>query len=28
VKLAGSKYASVYLDECSDYAWDDFPLGV
>ncbi len=26
VRLAGSKYASVYLDECSDYAWDDFPM--
>jgi hypothetical protein len=28
VKLIDSKYASVYLDECADYAWDDFPLGV
>lgn len=28
VKLADSgKYASIYLDECSDYAWDDCPFG-
>ena len=27
VKLADSpKYATVYLDECYDYAWSDFPL--
>ena len=26
VKLAGSQYASVYLDECADYAWSDFPM--
>lgn len=27
VKLAdSSKYASIYLDECYDYAWSDFPL--
>ena len=26
VKLDGGKYASVYLDECYDYAWSDFPL--
>ena len=27
VKLADSgKYASIYLDECFDYAWSDFPL--
>ena len=26
VKLDGGKYASVYLDECFDYAWSDFPL--
>lgn len=26
VKLAETgKYASVYLDECSDYAWSDTP---
>lgn len=28
VKLADSgKYASIYLDDCYDYAWSDFPLG-
>jgi hypothetical protein len=21
-----AKYANVYLDECYDYAWSDFPL--
>lgn len=27
VKLADSpKYATVYLDECYDYAWSDFPI--
>ncbi|NCV45335.1 MAG: hypothetical protein EBW15_11280 [Actinobacteria bacterium] len=27
VKLADTgKYASVYLDECYDYAWSDFEL--
>lgn len=27
VKLKDSvKYASIYLDECFDYAWSDFPL--
>jgi len=27
VKLADSdKFASVYLDECYDYAWSDFAL--
>jgi hypothetical protein len=26
VKLADNKYASVYLDECADYAWDDSPM--
>lgn len=27
VKLADSpKYATVYLDECFNYAWSDFPL--
>jgi hypothetical protein len=26
VKLDDGKYASVYLDDCYDYAWSDFPL--
>lgn len=26
VKMANSKYASIYLDECYDYAWSDFEL--
>jgi hypothetical protein len=29
VKLTNTgKYASIYLDDCSDYSWDDFPIGV
>lgn len=26
VKVENGKYANVYLDECYDYAWSDFPL--
>lgn len=27
VKLQdSSKYATIYLDDCYDYAWSDFPL--
>lgn len=26
VKTDEGKYANVYLDECYDYAWSDFPL--
>jgi hypothetical protein len=26
IKLEDGKYASVYLDECYDYAWSDFEL--
>lgn len=26
VKLNDGKYASIYLDECYDYAWSDFAL--
>lgn len=26
IKLENNKYASVYLDECFDYAWSDFQL--
>lgn len=26
VRMDGNKFASVYLDECFDYAWSDFPM--
>ena len=26
VKTDDGKYANVYLNECADYAWDDFPI--
>lgn len=26
ISLTDGKYASVYLEECYDYAWCDFPL--
>ena len=26
VKMDGGKHASIYLDECYDYAWSDFEL--